>query len=217
MKPIILIVDDNVSQLLLTRSLLRRNNFEILEAQNGAEAFKIAKERKPQVIICDILMPKMDGFTLCRFIRNDKELKDTPIFFYTATYLDDKDKELAFKIGVDEYLIKPAERKTLIDLINKYIYEKRPERQIIEMGREPYNGEKIVLREYNAALIRKLEDKMIQLKVQQEILNSQILKLKKELNKKSEVEKVLREQIEQLQIRSKESGRDSQEPWIPQR
>ncbi len=201
MKPLILIIDDDPTQLLLLKSQLKHENFEILEARNGEEALKIAKERKPQVILSDILMPRMDGFTLCRVIREDKELKETPFIFHTATYLDKKDRDLAFKVGADEFLIKPAERKKLIELLNHYIHKKRSKNVTIEKAEEPNNGEKIILKEYNAALIRKLEDKMIQLKVQQEILHSQILKLKKELNKKAEVEKTLKEQVEELKKR----------------
>jgi len=199
MKPTVLIIDDDLTQLTLLRNLLRRENIEILEAKNGEEAFVIAREKKPNVILSDILMPKMDGFTLCRLIRNDKELRNTPFIFYTATYMDKKDKELAFNLGADEFLIKPVSRQDLISLINDYIYGKRTHKNIPLEESKELNGEKIILKEYNAALIRKIEDKMIQLKVQQEILQSQILKLQTELNRKKEKEKVLLEQIDELQ------------------
>ncbi|MCX8083233.1 MAG: response regulator [bacterium] len=158
----ILIVDDNEQTLYQIQLVLKSNGYKIITATNGSEALAKARKNPPDLIITDILMPIMDGFTLCREWRKDEKLKNIPFIFYTATYTHDEDREFALKLGADEFITKPSEPKEFIrivrDVINKVPYLPRPKE--IEPG---LKDESVYLQEYNAVLIRKLEEKMQQL------------------------------------------------------
>src|SRR5258708_4098124 len=114
-----LIVDDIKENLYLLQTLLTAKGYETALASNGAEALKIAAAAKPDLIITDVLMPVMDGFTLCRTCRTTPELIDIPIVVYTATYTDPEDEALALNQGADLFLIKPLDVQVLIDAIDE--------------------------------------------------------------------------------------------------
>jgi CheY-like chemotaxis protein len=105
----ILIVDDIDENLYFLRALLKSHGYEVEEARNGKEAFPRAKAHIPDMIISDILMPEMDGFTFCSIVRKDETLKHIPFIFYTATYTDAKDEKLALGMGADAFIVKPTE------------------------------------------------------------------------------------------------------------
>jgi CheY-like chemotaxis protein len=89
----IMIVDDNEQSLYLLEVLLRSEKYEVVCARDGLEALKHLKKGSFGLIISDILMPRMDGFQLCRECKVDPHLKYIPFIFYTATYTDQKDEE----------------------------------------------------------------------------------------------------------------------------
>lgn len=154
----ILIVDDNEENLYYLQVLLTSAGYEVASAKNGNDALKSALSKPPDLIVSDILMPGMDGFTLCRTWRGDPNLSTIPFTFYTATYTDPKDKELGLAIGADEFLLKPLEPEEILSSIHSLL--SKPSAHIVEHTIEPPNH---ILKEYNAALIRKLEDKLVQL------------------------------------------------------
>jgi CheY-like chemotaxis protein len=88
----ILIVDDHEQDLYLLKSFLSRSGHRVMEASNGVEALELARSHPPDVIISDILMPVMDGFSLCHEWTSDESLKKIPFVFYTSTYTDPKDE-----------------------------------------------------------------------------------------------------------------------------
>lgn len=157
----LLIVDDNAQNLYLLEVLLKTNGFEVEQASNGVEALELARSNPPDLIISDILMPDMDGFSLCRTWKADERLKEIPFIFYTATYTDSRDEKLALSLGAERFLVKPLDWDIFLSILQE-IFQKyesgAPTLQpdMIETDDEFY-------REYNAALIRKLEDKMMQL------------------------------------------------------
>lgn len=158
----ILIVDDNEQNLYQLQLLLGSNGYQVVTASNGAEALTKARAHPPDLIITDILMPVMDGFTLCREWRKDEKLKNIPFIFYTATYTHEEDREFALKLGADEFIIKPSEPEEFIrivrDVINKVPHLPRTKEIEPEL-----KDESIYLQEYNSVLIRKLEEKMQQM------------------------------------------------------
>ena len=94
----ILIVDDNKDNLYLLETLLKGNGFDVMTATNGSEALESALRTPPDLIISDILMPVMDGFSLCRKWKADERLKHIPFIFCTATYTEPKDEEFAITL-----------------------------------------------------------------------------------------------------------------------
>ena len=90
----VLIVDDQEQNLYLLQVMLHARGYEVRSARNGIEALEIARREAPDLIITDILMPGMDGFSLCRAWMADEKLRGVPLVFYTATYTDTQDEAL---------------------------------------------------------------------------------------------------------------------------
>jgi PAS domain S-box-containing protein len=157
----ILIVDDKKENLYLLKTLLEGSGYEVTSAANGAEALEKAKRSAPDMIISDILMPVMDGFQLCREVKGDDELKDTPFVFYTATYTDEKDEEFAYKLGADKFIQKPAEPDEFIKVIQGVIKDVKEGK--MRPKKPALKEEKEVFKLYSERLVRKLEKKMLEL------------------------------------------------------
>ncbi len=117
----ILVVEDNEDSRVLLQQALAASGFEASVASNGIEALQLARQTSPQLIISDILMPEMDGFTLCREIKRDQALRDIPFIFYSATYIDPKDAQLAHQLGADRFIIKPQEISELLRIIGEVL------------------------------------------------------------------------------------------------
>ena len=157
----IIIVDDNTQNLYMLDVLLKSNHHTVRQASNGIEALKLARENLPDIIISDILMPAMDGYRLCRIWKNDHELRNIPLIFYTATHTSRKDEEFALSLGAQKYIIKPTEPDELLKIIDDTLSIKK--NQIKAKVPEILEKEEVFYKEYNEALVRKLEDKMAQL------------------------------------------------------
>jgi CheY-like chemotaxis protein len=110
----ILIADDNKESLYLLEKLLQGYGHEVTAATNGAEALEQALAQPPDMIVSDIMMPKMDGFRLCRECKQNDKLKDIPFVFYTATYTSIEDEKFALSLGARAYIRKPTEPEALI-------------------------------------------------------------------------------------------------------
>jgi len=156
----VIVVDDLKENRYLLQKLLEGHNYTVETASNGIEALEIVRKKPPDMIITDTLMPKMDGFQLCRELKRDEGLKDVPVLFYSATYTDEKSRKLALDIGAVEYIIKPIEPDVLIEIINK-IWVKYNQGEL-EPTEKPLE-EKVYMKMYNERLIQKLEKKMLDL------------------------------------------------------
>jgi PAS domain S-box-containing protein len=152
-----LVVDDKEENCEYLRAVLRGHGYEVVAAKHGAEALALAREQPPHIVISDLLMPVMDGYTLLRHWKLDERLMSIPFVVYTATYTEPEDETLAFDLGADAFLLKPLEPDELMARIRSV--ESHPATQV---SAHP-SGESGLLREYNQALIRKLEQKTIQL------------------------------------------------------
>lgn len=109
---ILVIEDDDIVARTIERSL-RGEEFRVLLANSGVEGLKAARRRVPDLVILDIIMPGMDGYTVCREMRADPLLAEVPILFLTAKIKDD-DKITGFNAGADDYLCKPFNIDELI-------------------------------------------------------------------------------------------------------
>lgn len=117
MKETILIVDDEERMRKLIGAYLKKEDYDILQAENGAEALITFKSNKVHLIILDIMMPIMDGWTLCKELR---KISNVPIILLTAKSEDD-DKLLGFELGTDHYVTKPFNMKLLIAKVKTLI------------------------------------------------------------------------------------------------
>jgi len=111
--PYILVVEDNKITAKLMRRYLEANGFEAEEVYDGIEALEAAKRRKPDAILMDVMMPRLDGFGTVQALRNDPELADIPVAIITA--LNDVATQVrAVESGADDFLTKPIEEKLII-------------------------------------------------------------------------------------------------------
>lgn len=115
----ILIADDEPSVRLLVKRLLS-DNYIVLEAANGEEAVSITRAEKPDLILMDILMPKMDGYTACYTIKTDEVTKDIPVVMLTAV-AHELNKRLSRAMDADGYITKPFSFRDLMDTISQFL------------------------------------------------------------------------------------------------
>ena len=109
----ILVIDDDIAINELIKVNLELQGYEVVQGFNGTDGFALAKQEEPELIVLDVMMPEVDGFTVAQRIRQCSEIADTPIIMLTAlSQLNDKVN--GFNIGVDDYLTKPFEIDELI-------------------------------------------------------------------------------------------------------
>lgn len=113
----ILVVDDEILIRKVIREYLESENYKVLEAENGLDALRVLTSNKVDLIILDIMMPKMDGFTCLEEIR---KTKDTPVIMLSAMK-EETDKLNSFNLGVDDYVTKPFSPKELIARVKAHL------------------------------------------------------------------------------------------------
>ena len=109
----ILVVDDEKNIIELIKFNLENIGYDVVIANDGMDALKVAKTEKPGLILLDLMIPKMNGFEVCKEIRKDKQINDIPIIMITAKD-EENDKILGLEIGADDYITKPFSIKELI-------------------------------------------------------------------------------------------------------
>lgn len=102
----ILIADDEADVLRLVSSNLRNAGFEVLQANNGAEALSLAREKAPSLIVLDLMMPSMSGTEVCKALKSEAGTRDIPIIMLTAR-AEEIDRVLGLELGADDYVTKP--------------------------------------------------------------------------------------------------------------
>jgi CheY-like chemotaxis protein len=103
----LLVVEDIPDTLELVNLALKFKGYEVVTARNGKEALEAIEKERPALVITDILMPQMDGFSLVHRLRIDPETRGIPVIFLSATYVAPEDKEFAAAIGVTRFIEKP--------------------------------------------------------------------------------------------------------------
>ena len=117
---LVMVVDDSVTVRKVTSRLLERNGMNVLTAKDGVDAITQLQERKPDIILLDIEMPRMDGFEVATLVRHDEHLKDLPIIMITSR-TGEKHRDRAMAIGVNEYLGKPYQESLLLETIQQLV------------------------------------------------------------------------------------------------
>jgi signal transduction histidine kinase len=155
-----LIADDKLENRYLLRALLAGHGFEVAEADNGVEALVAARQTAPDIVISDLLMPVMDGYTLLREWKADAALAAIPFIVYTATYTEPKDEQLALDLGADAFIVKPAEPAVFMRRMQAVLA--RAQAGALP-SHAPAPDAAASLKLYNEVLVRKLEKKSAQL------------------------------------------------------
>ena len=114
----ILIVDDSPTTAGLYKAALEEEGHEIITAGDGEEGLNKIKSEKPDLIIMDVMLPKLDGFHVCRMIKFDEKYKKVPVIMLTAK-ASDEDKRLGSEVGADDYLVKDEGIEALVELVKK--------------------------------------------------------------------------------------------------
>lgn len=114
----ILVIEDDEYLLLLIKRFLKSKQFNVLTAENGFIGLVLAKEQKPDLIVCDIKMPVLDGYGVLENLRKDLKISRIPVFFISF-YADDESIARAYQLGVNEYLTKPVDFNKLLAKIKQ--------------------------------------------------------------------------------------------------
>lgn len=116
----ILVIEDDEYLLLLIKRFIKSKGFNVLTAENGFLGLVLAKEQKPDLIVCDIKMPVLDGYGVLENLRKDFKIASIPVFFISF-YTDDESISLAYQLGVNGYLKKPLDLNELLVKIKQQL------------------------------------------------------------------------------------------------
>ena len=170
----VLVVDDIEVNRRIRRALLETQGYLVDVASNGADALRMARANPPDLVVSDVLMPEMDGFTLCREWKSDRVLRNVPFIFYTATYTTEQDRLLADQLGADAYLTKSTDSQDFLQAVIDII--DRSTGQVREID-GPLRNEESYYKVFNRRVQEKLEQKIDEL----ERANREVMAREREL------------------------------------
>ncbi len=152
--PCILVVDDNAVNVDILRTRLAAHGYAVITASDGEEALATAREQHPDLILLDIMMPKVDGVTVCRELKSDADLPFTPIIMVTAK-VDSQDVIAGLEAGAEEYLTKPLDHAALIARVRSML-------RIKELH-DTVQNQSIQLAEWNRTLEQRVQEQLTEL------------------------------------------------------
>jgi DNA-binding response OmpR family regulator len=120
MKKRILVVDDENQMVDMLSMRLEANDYEVITAADGKEGLETAKRENPDLIILDLMLPKMDGYKVCGLLKADARYNKIPIIMFTAR-AQDSDRQLGEEVGADAYIPKPFEPQALLSKIQELL------------------------------------------------------------------------------------------------
>jgi|Deesub1362A_J573_1020465.scaffolds.fasta_scaffold06510_3 DNA-binding response OmpR family regulator len=116
----ILIIDDEPEIITLTRMMLQKAGYEVIEAESGKEGLEILEKDKIDLVLLDVVMPGMNGWEVCRKIKADEKLRQIPVVMFTV-YDSREDIIRSHECGADAYLSKPFDREELLDVVRRLL------------------------------------------------------------------------------------------------
>ena len=158
-------VEDIPDILNLLEATLKFKGYRVVTARNGEEALEIIHKELPDLVIADILMPKMDGFSMVHRLRINPETRRIPVVFLSATYVAPEDKAFALSLGATRFIEKPVDLPTFLPVIEKLL------QQGVHTPVEPLN-EYAFYEGYRKRLEIKLSQKNIQIARDERLLDS---------------------------------------------
>src|SRR5262245_4916538 len=159
--PRILIVDDEPMNLDILKTAISVHGYEILTATNGEEALAVATAQRPDLILLDIMMPKVDGIDVCRRLKADASLPFMPIILVTAK-ADSKDVVAGLEAGADEYLTKPVDQAALVARVKSMLRIKALHDTVQEQATR-LEAQSTQLAEWNQTLEQRVQEQLVEL------------------------------------------------------
>jgi PAS domain S-box-containing protein len=194
----VLVVDDKEENLYYLRALLAGHGFKVETARHGAEALTLARKDPPDLVVADLLMPVMDGYTLLRYWKADVRLRHIPFVVYTATYTEAEDEQLALSLGADAFFVKPMEPEEFLARIRAVQTQVATAPPV--PPRTPVGDDQELLKVYSETLIRKLEEKTLQLEEANAALQRDIIERQRAAETLQESEERFRATFEQAAV-----------------
>lgn len=139
-KPVVLLVDDQIKMANIVKRILQKEGYEVIYAENGADALEMIKLIEPNIVLCDVNMPEMGGYQFIKLFKESIKDKTIPFLFLTANSSYNDIRE-GMNLGADDYLCKPIKRKELLDAINARLSKKSALQQDIDKLEAHYIGE----------------------------------------------------------------------------
>ncbi|MGD8402821.1 MAG: response regulator [Anaerolineales bacterium] len=195
-KGYLLIIEDDPDILKLLDKTLTIKGYRVVTASNGYDGLEIIRKERPELVITDIMMPKMDGFNLVHRLRIDPETRTIPVIFITVTYIAREDREFALDIGATRFIQKPIDFEKFLETVTDLLEQREP------VTPEPLN-ESSFYDGYRKRLEAKLSQKTTQIARDKRLMETTSSKEEKQLlqssihlvNKECEELKLLLEQI----------------------
>ncbi len=207
----LLVVEDIPDILKLLEATLVFKGYRVVTANNGQEALDAIQKEHPAIVITDILMPKMDGFSLVHRLRINPETRDIPVIFLSATYVAPEDKAFAITIGATRFIEKPVALEEFLPVVEELLKKGAPAASNLPDELEFYMG-------YQKRLEAKLSHKITQIARDEHLVRtlsgnekaSFEASLRQAVEERKEIELLLVQIREQLEKYSKpEPGKES--------
>ena len=116
----ILVIDDETQLIEMVQMRLEAAGYDVVTASDGQEGLDKAKSVEPDLILCDVMMPKMDGYKVCGLLKNDSRYSKIPLILFTARAQQD-DQDVGDEVGADAYITKPFEPSVLLAKIKELL------------------------------------------------------------------------------------------------
>lgn len=174
--PKVLVVDDDRHNQLILQQLLNSEGYQVELADNGQQGLEVARRCLPDLVISDIMMPEMNGFRFCRELKQDPQLRQQPFIFYTATFVEKEDEELAMSLGASRFVIKPQDNLQFLQILGEVLENYQQGRLVVP--REPQASDEKLLTLYESSMGRKLEEAIDRLQKEQRALKLSEQRLK---------------------------------------
>jgi two-component system, OmpR family, alkaline phosphatase synthesis response regulator PhoP len=123
----ILVVDDEIYIVHILDFSLGMEGYEVITALDGEQALEKARAEKPDLIVLDIMMPKLDGYETCKILKADAETKEIPVILLSAKGRN-VDQKIGFEVGADDYITKPFSPRKLVERINAILGQSSSQR-----------------------------------------------------------------------------------------
>ncbi len=157
----ILVVDDSAFERRVLKAIIEKDGHEVLDAKDGQEGLEKAKSHAPDLVITDILMPRVDGFHFLRSMKKDKCLQSIPVIVYSGVYEGGEDRDLAFALGAESYISKPENPAHIWESVRLLLDTIKTKKQFVESSL--VEDDELFLKNYGQIVATRLEVKVKEL------------------------------------------------------